>query len=93
MAHNQAVVVLEPHKAGIRDVPYPTLPAEDYMIVRTTAVAINPTDWKHIEFENEWSSEGCQVGFDYAGVVEHVGSEVVKPFKKGDRVAGCAHGT
>jgi NADPH:quinone reductase-like Zn-dependent oxidoreductase len=33
-----------------------------------------------------------QIGCDYAGIVEEVGSKVTKPFKKGDRVCGFAHG-
>jgi NADPH:quinone reductase-like Zn-dependent oxidoreductase len=93
MSKNQAVVVLKPHEAGVVDVPYPELVADDHMIVRTTALAINPTDWKHVGFEGEWSSEGLGCGFDYAGIVEHVGPAVTKGFKKGDRVAGCAQGS
>lgn len=33
-----------------------------------------------------------QIGCDYAGIVEEVGSAVTKPFKKGTRVSGFAHG-
>lgn len=52
-------------------------------------VALNPTDWKHVYFED---CTGCIVGCDYAGVVESVGSRVQKSWKKGDRVAGFTHG-
>lgn len=33
-----------------------------------------------------------QIGCDYAGIIEDVGNKVTKGFKKGDRVAGFAHG-
>ena len=42
------------------------------------------------------SSKVClltiQIGCDYAGVVEEVGSKVTKDLKKGDRVCGFCHG-
>ncbi|KAI9171929.1 Trans-enoyl reductase ACTTS2 [Paramyrothecium foliicola] len=93
MAENQAVVVIAPHQVAVQDVPYPTLPDDDWLIVRTSAVAINPTDWKHVNSEGEWDATGCWVGFDYAGVVEHAGPAALRSFTKGDRIAGCAHGT
>jgi NADPH:quinone reductase-like Zn-dependent oxidoreductase len=51
--------------------------------------ALNPTDWKHINFVEE----PCTVGCDFAGVVEEVGSSVTKGWKKGDRVCGFVHGS
>jgi NADPH:quinone reductase-like Zn-dependent oxidoreductase len=90
---NQAVVAAPGGKAAIVDVPYPTLPADDYMIVRTTAVAVNPTDWKHVEFAAQLGCEGSYVGCDYAGVVEEVGPAVAKGFRKGDRVCGPVNGS
>ncbi|PYI07707.1 oxidoreductase [Aspergillus sclerotiicarbonarius CBS 121057] len=70
------------------DVPIPVLP-DDYILVKTEAVALNPTDWKHIDLE---PCNGTVVGCDYAGIVEAVGPRVKKPWKKGDRVAGFVHG-
>lgn len=35
---------------------------------------------------------GSNLGSDYAGVVDEVGSKLTKSFKKGDRVAGFVHG-
>jgi len=86
---NTAIVVEGPKKAVKASVSIPKL-RDDYILVKVKAVALNPTDWKGVDFMN--LSKGARVGCDYAGVVEEVGSKVTKPFKKGDRVAGFAHG-
>ncbi|PKY03429.1 GroES-like protein [Aspergillus campestris IBT 28561] len=89
MATQKAVVVIAPERAGlVSDRPLPTL-RDDYILVKTEAVALNPTDWKHIAF---LAAPGCLVGCDYAGVVQEVGKAVQKPFRRGDRIAGVAHG-
>ncbi|KAF3760258.1 putative zinc-binding oxidoreductase ToxD [Cryphonectria parasitica EP155] len=62
---------------------------DDYILVRTAAVALNPTDWTTLDAAGD---DGTLVGCDFAGVVEAVGSKVTKPFKKGDRIAGFGHG-
>lgn len=36
---------------------------------------------------------GVTVGCDFVGIIQEVGSKVQKPLKKGDRVAGFAHGS
>jgi NADPH:quinone reductase-like Zn-dependent oxidoreductase len=66
----------------------PKLP-EDYLLVRTVAIALNPTDWTTLYAIGD---AGTLVGCDYAGIVEEVGKAVAKSFKKGDRVAGFGHG-
>ncbi|KAK3292074.1 chaperonin 10-like protein [Chaetomium fimeti] len=86
----KAVVVTKPETAEVKTVPLPTLP-DDYILVRTTAVALNPTDWKHVYVG--FNVVGAVVGCDYAGVVEQVGPKVTKPFVKGDRVCGMVHGS
>jgi NADPH:quinone reductase-like Zn-dependent oxidoreductase len=86
----KAVVVTKPETAEVKTVPLPTLP-DDYILVRTTAVALNPTDWKHVYVG--FNVVGTVVGCDYAGVVEQVGPKVTKPFVKGDRVCGMVHGS
>lgn len=72
----------------VSDWPIPAL-RPDYILVKTVAVALNPTDWKHMD---GLAAPGALIGCDYAGTVEEVGKEVRKPFRKGDRVYGIAHG-
>ncbi|KAF2194122.1 oxidoreductase-like protein [Zopfia rhizophila CBS 207.26] len=89
MSTQRAVV----HKSkGIAEVssnvPIPAL-RDEYIIVKTKAVALNPTDWKAVDSRN---SPGAIAGCDYSGIVEAVGKAVATPFKVGDRVAGFVHG-
>jgi NADPH:quinone reductase-like Zn-dependent oxidoreductase len=75
-------------KASVHSgVPVPSL-RPDYILVKTVAVALNPTDWKAINHVDVPTTIGC----DYSGIVEEVGSAVTMPFKKGDRVSGMVHG-
>lgn len=84
----KAIKVVEAKKAELQDVPVPKL-RDDYVLVKVEAVALNPTDWKHVDY---LANPGATVGCDYAGVVEEVGSAVQKKFSKGDRIAGFSHG-
>ncbi|CAI0655169.1 unnamed protein product [Colletotrichum noveboracense] len=93
MAQNQAVKTIEAGVAKVVDAPVPKLPADDYILVKTTAVAINPTDWKHVDLADKAGCVGIWVGCDYAGIVEEVGSGVTKDFKKGDRICGPVNGS
>lgn len=89
MSTQKAIVVVEPTKEGlVTDRPIPKL-RDDYILVKTVSVGLNPTDWKHIAF---LSPRGVLVGCDYSGTVEAVGKDVKKPFKKGDRICGFTHG-
>lgn len=87
----KAVVITKPGVAEVKTVALPKL-RDDYVLVRTTAVAINPTDWKHVAMDAQ-GNVGARVGCDYAGVVEQVGSKVTKRFARGDRICGFAHGS
>ncbi|KAJ5182535.1 Protein TOXD [Penicillium capsulatum] len=89
MTTQKAIVVTSPKQASV--VADRALPAirDDYILVKTEAVALNPTDWKHVEY---MAPPGVLVGCDYAGVVQEVGKDVKKSLKKGDRVCGFAHG-
>lgn len=69
--------------------PLPKL-RDDYMLIKTAAVAINPTDAKALS-QGRAAINGL-FGCDFAGIVDEVGPLVTKPFKKGDRVCGCAVG-
>ncbi|KAK6859120.1 GroES-like protein [Apiospora arundinis] len=85
----KAIIVTAPGKAGlVHDRPKPAV-RDGYMLVRTHAVALNPTDWKHAELTQK---PGLLLGCDYAGVVEEIGAGVSKLFEKGDRVMGFVHG-
>jgi len=84
----QAIVVEKPGHAVKAEVPIPKL-RDDYILVKVKAVALNPTDWKHVD---KIADKGSRIGCDYAGIVEEVGSKVTKGLKKGDRVAGICHG-
>ena len=75
-------------RAMLKRITMPKLP-NDYILVRTVAIALNPTDWTSLDAVG---NDGTIVGCDYAGIVEEVGHTVKKSFKKGDRVAGFAHG-
>ncbi|KAK9234454.1 zinc-binding oxidoreductase protein [Lipomyces kononenkoae] len=90
MATQKAVLITAPKKAEIvSDRPIPRL-RDDYILVKTVSVALNPTDWKHIEY---LAPPGVLVGCDYAGIVQEVGKNVKKSFKRGDRVCGFVHGS
>ncbi|KAL5336021.1 GroES-like protein [Aspergillus crustosus] len=89
MAQKAVVIVSEKQGGLVTDRPIPTL-RDDYILVKTVSVALNPTDWKHIAY---LAPPGVLVGCDYAGVVEAVGKDVKKKFKKGDRVCGFTHGS
>lgn len=75
-------------RAVLQAIPMPKVP-DDYILVRTIAVALNPTDWTTLDAPGD---NDTLVGCDYAGVVEAVGKNVKKVWKLGDRVAGFAHG-
>lgn len=86
----KAIVVGEDHARLDRARGRPEL-HPDLVLVRPVAVALNPTDWKHIKYRR--ARRGCIMGCDYAGIVESVGSAVTKSLKPGDRVFGCGYGS
>ncbi|KAL9046836.1 MAG: hypothetical protein Q9214_000434 [Letrouitia sp. 1 TL-2023] len=88
MSAQKAILTLENGGAVVdSNAPIPKL-RDTHVIVNTKAVALNPTDWMHIDWMPD---KGALAGCDYAGVVEEVGGAVTK-FKVGDRVAGASHG-
>lgn len=87
-AQNFGLVRTGTGKAELKCVPVPVL-RPDYVLVRTIAVALNPTDWTTLDAKG---LNGSLVGCDYMGIVEEVGQAVKRNFKKGDRIAGPGHG-
>ncbi|GAA5850883.1 hypothetical protein JCM9279_006228 [Rhodotorula babjevae] len=83
----KAVVVTARGKTELKDVPVPS-PAAGEILVKTSAIAVNPTDFSDRDF---LAPEGSWLGCDYAGIVDKVGSGVTN-VKEGDRVAGFVHG-
>ncbi|KAK2807736.1 hypothetical protein FQN51_000174 [Onygenales sp. PD_10] len=73
----------------VTDHPIPSLPA-DHVLVKTTHLALNPTDWKHATLG--WTGPGSLAGCDFSGIVEAVGPAVTKKFAPGDKVMGFNHG-
>ncbi|RBR11928.1 hypothetical protein FVER53590_14123 [Fusarium verticillioides] len=45
--------------------------SDDMLLIRPVSVALNPTDWRHIRGRR--AKDGCNVGCDYAGIVEIFG--------------------
>jgi NADPH:quinone reductase-like Zn-dependent oxidoreductase len=64
---------------------------DDGILVRPMAIALNPTDWKHVAYGR--AKDNCIIGCDYAGVVEAVGKAVTKSWRPGDKICGCGHGS
>lgn len=79
MATCKGIVVQKPGQAAVMTVPVPKL-KDDCILVKVYAVALNPADWKLVEWLTD---SGCHIGNDYAGIVEQVGSKVTKDFRKG----------
>ncbi|KAF5565082.1 TOXD [Fusarium phyllophilum] len=70
------------------DVPIPSITPNE-ILVKVKAVALNPTDFKHLDII---SPPNSIIGCDYAGVVHQIGDSVKDKWKIGDRVAGAVHG-
>ncbi len=94
MPANNAVWLPAKHAAlEIRPAPY-TSPAENEIVVKNRAVAINPLDWLTQSMGDlffSWIKYPFIVGSDVAGEVIEVGPGVSR-FKVGDRVLGHAVG-
>ncbi|KAM0212581.1 hypothetical protein ACHAPQ_010939 [Fusarium lateritium] len=84
----KAIRVQSLGQAALENAPIPQV-RDDYILVKTAAVAINPADWKSIDYI---ATPGETVGCDYSGVVVQVGALLQDRFRPGDRVAGLVHG-
>ncbi|OJJ45192.1 hypothetical protein ASPZODRAFT_133825 [Penicilliopsis zonata CBS 506.65] len=87
----KALTFNTPGDAAIREIPLPPLRPE-YMLIKISTIALNPTDWKHINHA-KGADPFSIVGCDYAGTVVSLGPGVAKSFSVGEKVYGCAHGS
>ncbi|CEL11210.1 hypothetical protein ASPCAL14313 [Aspergillus calidoustus] len=74
--------------AHITEIPTPEITADE-ILVKVSAVALNPIDTKDIDVLSPW---GSVIGCDYAGTVTKVGKNAAKQWTVGERVAGFVHG-
>lgn len=95
--HQRAIVGLATGKLGIADTaPVPAL-EDDMVLVRTTAVALNPVDNK---MQGRLATGGAIAGHDFAGVVAALGSQAgdltpaatTTTLRVGDRVCSAVQG-
>ncbi|KAG8835646.1 hypothetical protein FRC18_000195 [Serendipita sp. 400] len=84
---HQALALVEQGKVEIKTQPLPELD-DDSVLVKIKAVALNPTDWKHIDF---LLKPGQSVGCDFAGDIAAIGKNVTG-WKVGDPVGGFVRG-
>lgn len=83
----KAIIYTEPKQTRlVTDRPLPKI-RDKTVIVKVAAVALNPTDWKHVHFG--MAKEGCILGVDYAGTVEQSNSP---EWQTDDRICGFVHG-
>lgn len=75
------------HIRVVTDAPIPKIAKPHQILIKVVAVALNPTDWKHVA-HGEPSTVGC----DVSGIVHEVGADVTD-YKKGDRVFSMVHGS
>ncbi|CAE6446952.1 unnamed protein product [Rhizoctonia solani] len=83
--HHKASILAQKHgklEVGTRPTP---IPQGTQALVKVTAAATNPADWKIIDSGSFIEEFPAVLGFDGAGVVHAVGQEVTN-FKVGDRV-------
>ncbi|CAE6439522.1 unnamed protein product [Rhizoctonia solani] len=82
---HKASLLLQKHgnlEVGTRTTP---VPQGKQALVKVTAAAVNPLDWKIIDYGVFVDKFPAVLGFDGAGVIHAVGPEVAN-FKVGDRV-------
>lgn len=90
MGDSKAIICTAIGKVEIQSVPKQK-PLSGHVLVKTKAVALNPTDWRSI-YDPQGDAVGTRPGIDFAGEVEELGPDATKDFKKGDRVWGAVFG-
>ena len=84
----EAVIVDGKSAASVKHVEAPKLQPRS-ILVRVQCIALNPTDWKHLDF---YGKEGTTLGSDFMGTVIEKAPDAGTNVKVGDRVAGMVHG-
>lgn len=72
----------------VATVPVPEI-KDNEILVRVRCVALNPTDFKHVDI---LSPRGAIIGCGYSGTVAKVGGKASGGWEIGHRVAGWTHG-
>jgi len=85
---HRAVIVQADTTVKAEERPVPTI-GENEILVKVSAIAINPTDWKHSRRSTE---PGTILGCDFAGIVVQTGPNLRVPLKVGDKVAASLRG-
>lgn len=73
---------------SVEEIPTPEI-TQDEILIEAVSYAINPTDWKHVEWGI--AKQGNVLGSDVSGTVVKVGSNV-KNFQVGDSVSSFVSG-
>lgn len=74
--------------ASVKTVDTPK-PGPGQILVKVTANALNPTDWKHLDY---FGLEGTTLGSDFIGTVVDKDANAGNLVDVGERVAGCVRG-
>lgn len=82
-------IVVNDNNAKVADIPLPKI-RPTYALVKVDSIALNPTDWKHINGKR--AAPNGLSGCDFSGTIVEVGPQVEKSFNVGDRIAGTTHG-
>ena len=89
---NCGIVKTAVGEARLQPIPTPQL-RDDYILVKTIAAAISPTDWQTVDEQSSPTTKGpTLLGCDFVGIVVEIGKDVKKECKKGDRIEGMIHG-
>ena len=87
-AQMKALAVEGRGQVAVKTVQTPQ-PAPGTVIVKVSHVALNPTDWKHIDY---FGRTGALAGSDFSGTVVALGDGASGHVAVGDRVFGTVHG-
>ncbi|KAJ6153536.1 GroES-like protein [Penicillium chermesinum] len=85
---HRALVAPGPGSIALKPIPVPPI-ADDQVLVRVAAVALNPSDYKLLD---QSTTLGAVSGSDFAGTVVRVSSSVSHRVKVGDRICGFVFG-